>query len=247
MVGHDERTECYFEENTPVYALGRYAEIVEFLRDDAGAAASVLDVGCGSGNVLKLIADNTSIDDVAGLDVSAAYLEQCAALLRCKTYLGSILDPDLETTIGRPYRYVLVGAVLHHLVGKSREGSLAYARQGLLNAWTLVGAGGGLILSEPTFRPRWLMSALFHVKRLVSRMASGRVSVFGHWNNLGEPIVSYFSHAELVQEAVRLPGGKVVLDMKKTKSLPTVWRLAGIDERADSVLVIRKEGLEIGS
>ncbi len=240
MVGHDEQTERYFEENTPVYALGRYAEIVAFLRADAGPAASVLDVGCGAGNVLKLIADNTPIGEVAGLDVSAAYLEQCAALLRCQTYLGSILDPDLEAVVGRRYRYVLLGAVLHHLVGESRPESLAYARRGLLNAWALVETGGGLILSEPTFRPRWSMSALFHVQRLVSRVASGRVSVFGHWNNLGEPVVSYFSHAELVQEAAGLPGGEIVLDVKEAKSLPVIWRLAGVDERADSALVIRK-------
>lgn len=242
VVGHDERTERYFEENTSTYSLGRYTEVVGFLRDDAGPAASLLDVGCGSGNVLKLIVDNTSIDDVAGVDVSAAYLEQCAKLVGCKTYLGSILDPDLKATLTRRFRYVLVGAVLHHLVGESREESLAYARQGLQNAWALVEADGGLILMEPTFRPRWVMSALFHVKRLVSGVASGRVSVFGYWNNLGEPIVSYFSHTELVQDASGLPGGAVVLDIKNTKSLPAVWRLAGVRERADSVLIIRKRG-----
>lgn len=240
MVGHDERTERYFEENTPTYSLGRYTEVLEFLRDDEGPAASLLDVGCGSGNILKLIADNTSIDDVAGVDISAAYLEQCAGLLTCKTYRGSILDPDLAAVIGRRFQYVLIGAVLHHLVGKSREESTTYARQGLLNAWTLVQPGGCLILIEPTCRPRWLMSVLFHVKRLVSRTASGRVSVFDYWNNLGEPIVSYFSHAELVREAYGLPGADVIRDVKHNESMPIVWRLAGVRERADSVLIVRR-------
>ena len=144
MIGHDKRTEHYFEENTPIYSLGRYQDIVEFLRDDAGPDASLLDVGCGSGNILRLIADNTPIGNVAGLDVSAAYLKQCNdAIPGCKTYLGSILDADLESVIDRRFRYVLVGAVLHHLVGKSREESLTYARKGLLNAWSLVQAGGG--------------------------------------------------------------------------------------------------------
>ena len=161
MVGHDERTHRYFEENTPTYSLARYAEVVDFLREDAGPTAGLLDVGCGSGEVLKLVADNTPIDDIAGVDVSAAYLERCAALLPCKTYLGSILDSDLAAIIGRRFRYVLVGAVLHHLVGESREESADFARLGLQNAWALVDAGGGLILMEPTFRPRWLTARPF--------------------------------------------------------------------------------------
>jgi SAM-dependent methyltransferase len=241
MVGHDERTERYFEANTPTYSLGRYQEVIEFLRADARPGASLLDVGCGSGNVLRLIAENSPVGDVAGVDVSSAYLAQCAAAVPgSRTYLGSILDPGLNEAVGRQFRYVLVGAVLHHLVGTSRKESLAYAREGLARAWSLVEPGGGLILMEPTFRPRWVMSSLFHAKRLVGRVTSGRVSLFGYWNNLGEPVVSYFSHAELLREAGALPRAAVALDLKKTKVLPALWRLIGVTERADSVVVARK-------
>jgi ubiquinone/menaquinone biosynthesis C-methylase UbiE len=241
MVGHDQRTARYFEQNTPVYSLGRYAEIVEYLQGDARPGASLLDVGCGSGSVLKLIVENSPVDDIAGVDVSSAYLSQCAGKLpSCKTYLGSILDPELQATVGRRFRYVLVGAVLHHLVGSGRKESLEYAREGLASAWWFVEPDGTLILMEPTFRPHWLMSRLFSVKRLVSRITSGRVSLFGHWNNLGEPVVSYLSHEELVQKVRTLAGADIVLDLKKTKRLPAVWRLAGVTERADSVLVVRK-------
>ncbi len=241
-VGHDEHTQRYFDENTPAYSLGRYKEVVEFLRADATAGSSLLDVGCGSGNILKLIARNTPVNHLAGIDVSRAYLDQCAdAVPGCETHLASILDKDLQARIGRRYRFVLVGAVLHHLVGHSRPQSLEHARAGLLGAWSLVEAGGGLILMEPTFRPQWLMSALFHVKRLVSRVTSGRVSLFGHWNNLGEPVVSYFSHAQLIREVGTLPGAGIELDLKKTQRLPLIWRLAGVTERADSVLVVRKQ------
>jgi SAM-dependent methyltransferase len=242
MVGHDQRTERYFEQNTPAYSLGRYGEVVEFLQGDARPGASLLDFGCGSGNVLKLIVENSPVDDISGVDVSSAYLDQCAGELPgCRTYMGSILDPGLQATIGRRFRYVLVGAVLHHLVGDGRKESLAYAREGLASAWCFVEAGGALILMEPTFRPHWVMSALFHVKRLVSRVTSGRVALFGYWNNLGEPVVSYLSHEELVQKVRTLAGADIVLDLKKTKRLPAVWRLAAVTERADSVLVVRKD------
>jgi SAM-dependent methyltransferase len=241
MVGHDKRTERYFEKYTPEYSLNRYKEVVEFLRADTHAGSSLLDVGCGSGNVLKLLVENTPVNEVAGIDVSRTYLDKCAALVPgCKTYLASILDKDLQAIVGRQFRYVLVGAVLHHLIGRSRSESLAYAREGLRGAWSLVEPGGALILVEPTFRPRWLMNLLFYVKRLVSKFTSRRVSLLGRLNNLGEPVVSYFSHTELLREAEKLPGADIVIDLKKMKSLPVIWRMAGVTERAISVLIVRK-------
>lgn len=241
MAGHDYHAERYFEQYTPTYSLGRYTEVVDFLRTDVAEEASLLDVGCASGNVLKFISENVPIRDLAGLDISPAYLEQCAAAVQgCTTHLGSVLEPDLRSVVGRQYRYVLVGAVLHHLVGSSRKESVALAREGLMNAWSLVD-GGALILMEPTFRPHWLMSALFYIKRVVSRITSGRVSIFGHWNNLGEPVVSYLSHEELLAEAGAIPDGTVVLELNTRKALPLLWRLAGVTERSDSVLVIRKD------
>lgn len=240
-IGHDKRTERYFQDNTPEYSLGRYRDVVEFLRIDAGAGASLLDVGCGTGNVLKLLAENTPINELAGMDISRAYLDQCGTALPSSTmHLASLLDANLAEVIGRRYRYVMVGAVLHHLVGESRSESLAHARRGLLAAWSLIEPEGRLILMEPTFQPHWAMTALFHVKRLVSKVSSGRVSLFGYWNNLGEPIVSYFSHAELAREAAALAGAELLLEIKMVRTLPAAWRLVGVSERADSVLVLRK-------
>jgi hypothetical protein len=85
------------------------------------------------------------------------------------------------------------------------------------------------------------MSLLFHVKRLASKVTARRLSLFGYWNNLGQPIVSYLSHGELLRAASALPNATIVLNSKRAKRLPTGWRLAGISERADSVLVVRKE------
>lgn len=241
--GHDERTQRYFDQNTPTYSLGRYEAVVAFLRENAAPGASLLDIGCGAGNVLKLIAENSPVHDLNGLDVSPSYLAKCAAAVPgCTTHLGSILDPDLRTAADRRFTYVLVGAVLHHLVGSTRAESLQLAQQGLRSAWSLVEPGGALIIMEPTFRPHATMSMVFYAKRLVSRVTSRRVAIFGYWNNLGEPVVSYFSHDELNYQASRLPHAKLVSGIKKTKSLPAIWRLAGVSERADSVLIVGKTG-----
>jgi SAM-dependent methyltransferase len=235
-----DATTGYFEQNTPVYSKGRYAEVVAYLREQDADGASLLDVGCGSGNILRLIADNTQIAELGGLDVSPNYLEQCAQAVPCETYLGSILADSLRTSIGRSYRYVLVGAVFHHLVGSTRPASLEMARHGMVNAWQLAEVGGCLIVMEPTFRPRLVCTGLFHVKRFVSRFTRKRVPVLGRWNNLGEPIVSYFSHDELLLELGHLPGATVALDIRKRKARPLVWRLAGVTERSDSILILRK-------
>lgn len=213
--------------------------MVEYLRAQDAEGASLLDIGCGSGNILRLIADNTQIAELGGLDVSPNYLEQCARSVPCETYLGSILDDTLHTSVGRRYRYVLVGAVLHHLVGSTRRASLEMARRGMVNAWQLVEKGGCLIVMEPTFRPRLMCTGLFHAKRFVSRFTRRRVPILGRWNNLGEPIVSYFSHDELLVELAHLPSATVALDIRKRKARPLVWRLAGVTERSDSILILR--------
>lgn len=238
---HDHGTERYFEEHTPAYSLRRYRPVVRFLTEDAPQGSSLLDLGCGSGNVLHLLSTRAPLGDLVGIDASRNLLDQCeAALPGCTTYQGSALDADLKARLGRDFRYVVAGALLHHLVGATRRRSLALARLGLGNAWSLVQSGGSLIVVEPTFRPRWLMGAVFHAKRLVTRVTSRRVALFGRWNNLGAPVVSYFSHQGLLAELRRLPGSQVVFEHKRARRLPAMWRLLGVTERADSVIVARK-------
>lgn len=239
-VSRDERTEQYFETLTPTYSHGRYRPFLKFLRRDADEGASVLDIGCGSGNVLAMIRKRTPVSELAGLDISVRYLEQCASNVPgCRTHEGSILDPSLADDIGQQFRYVMVGAVLHHLVGRTRRESRDLAVQALDNAWALVEPGGALLVMEPTFRPSWAMWGLFHVKRVVGRLTSRRVPLLGYWNNIGEPVVSYYAHSEM-KAALETLDGELIVANKRKKRLPFLWRLAGLTERADSVLIVRK-------
>jgi hypothetical protein len=115
-----------------------------------------------------------------GLDVCPEYLEQCASLVSCNTYLCSILEADLKTKVNRCFRYVLAGAVLHHIVGKSRKESLTYKRQALMNLWNLVEPGGTLIINEPTFSPKWFTSLLFYIKLLFAQITNERITILGY-------------------------------------------------------------------
>lgn len=240
-VTHDKKTQSYFDANTPVYSTGRYSRILGFIGNDRVAGRSFVDLGCGTGNIIKLFADGTGISDLAGVDVSEAYLKKCRENNPgAKTYLGSILQGDLSTALGRRFGFVLVGAVLHHLVDKTRAQSFAFSKQALANAWSIVEPGGCLVIMEPTFRPKATMSLLFYVKRGVSQLTSKRVSVFGYWNNLGEPVVSYMSHQHVKDDLLELPGGTLEMEAHDTKRLSLLWRLCGITERSDSVFILRK-------
>jgi len=240
-VSHDAQTQNYFNNNTPVYSTGRYTKVVEFINSDLQAERSFIDLGCGTGNIIQLFGANTTIRDLAGMDIGAAYLSKCQENNpTAATYLGSILQPDLANMIKRRFGYVLVGAVLHHLVLKTRAQSFELSKQALANAWSLVHEGGCLVIMEPTFKPRLIMSLLFHVKRIISSITSERVSLFGYWNNLGEPVVSYMSHEHVRQDVLDLPGGSLVLDTCDRHKVSALWRLCGITERADSILILRK-------
>ena len=41
------------------------------------------------------------------------------------------------------------------------------------------------------------MTALFYVKKTVTRITDRRVGLFGYWNNIGAPVVSYYTEPVL--------------------------------------------------
>lgn len=214
---------------------------MEFINNDKQDEPSFNDLGCGTGNIIQLFGANNRIKDLAGMDIGWAYLSKCRENNpSATTYLGSILQPDLAQKVNRQFGYVLVGAVLHHLVLKTRAESFELSKQALSNAWSLVKEGGCLIVMEPTFKPRFTMSLVFHVKRIVSAITSERVALFGYWNNLGEPVVSYMSHEHVRRDMLSLPGSSLAFEECDRKKVSPLWRLCGITERADSIFILRK-------
>lgn len=203
----DEATVAYFDSHVPEYSVGRLDRAVEFIRAHAQPGASLIDLGCGTGNTLAYLHDQTPIGDVAGLDVSARCLEIARQRASCETYLGSIFDRSIVPAIGRTFDFVVVAAVLHHLIGRTRSASRAYARTAVGNALALLPPGGHLIVLEPIFYPSWAMNGLFYLKKGVSRITDRRVPIGGYWNNIGPPVVSYYTNEEL--RDMVLAGGRV--------------------------------------
>jgi SAM-dependent methyltransferase len=235
----DAETEAYFDTWTPEYDSARFVPATEWIRRLRGEDASLVDVGCGSGNVLAYLREATGLRRLAGLDVSPRYLEQARTRTGCETHPGSILDPGVVAGLAGRFDFAVLGAALHHLVGKTRRASRDRARRALSHALSLVRPGGHLIVVEPVFYPPWMMDVVFHVKTLAVKLTARRIELFGQWNNLGAPVVSYYTNEEL-RQMVAGDARAELLDLASAPAyLSSLQRAAFIRRREDTTLVIR--------
>lgn len=238
-MAQDEGTTRYFDEHCPDYSPARLDPACRWIRANVPADASLVDVGCGTGNVLAYLREKTGITDVAGVDPSEASLDVLSERLDCPTYPVSVLDPALPEEVGRGFDVVVLAAVLHHLVGRTRGESRELARRGFENALRLARSGGHLVVVEPVFYPRWSMSAVFYLKRAVTRFTSGRVELFDTWNNIGAPVVSYLTNEDLIGFVEGADCDVISLDVDE-KDLHPLMRLGGIRQRLETTLVVRR-------
>lgn len=193
----DNNTKFYFDKFTPHYNPKRFKFALDFLEDEAEQDASLLDVGCGDGATLALISEATRIKNLWGLDVSENYLSKASANTGCQTILGSILDDELVMAHQGSFDYCTLGAVLHHLIGKSRDESFQFGECCLSNCLKLLKPGGMLLIFEPTHSPAVVMDAVFWIKKTVGRIVKSRVELGPAWLNIGHPIVSYYTEDQL--------------------------------------------------
>jgi SAM-dependent methyltransferase len=239
----DKATVAYFDEHTPEYDDDRLAHAVKRIKGVAGPEASLCDIGCGVGNILELIGATVRLKSTCGIDVS----ESCLARTRARaagaeTHCGSVLDADFVAGIGRRFDVVLLAAVLHHLVGRTRRESKRLAHTAVENSLKLLKDGGHLIVVEPTFSPAPAMWLVFWVKKIVTTVTRRRIGIFDRWNNIGAPVVSYLTTAELV--ALLAAGADCRIDEVHEEECPVnlLMRLALITRKTDTTVVVRKAG-----
>ena len=236
----DAGTEAYFDTWTPEYDAARLAPAAEWIRRLADGDSTLVDVGCGSGNVLAYLREATGLRRLSGIDVSPRYLEQARERIGCETRQGSILDAGLVDELGGRFDFAVLGAVLHHLVGRTRRASRERARLALANAVSLVRPGGHVIVHEPVFYPPWTMDLVFYTKKVASALTSRRLALFDQWNNLGAPVVSYYTNEELRRMVAEDPRAEL-LDLRSVPAyLSSLQRAAFIHRREDTTGVIRR-------
>jgi SAM-dependent methyltransferase len=195
---NDLQTRAYFDAHTPEWRSDRYLPMLRWLQDHAAADQSLIDIGCGTGNILQFIQQHTPLRDLAGIDITSNYLDQARQNVGCQTYLGSVLDDQLCREIGPRHDYAVMGAVLHHLVGPTRRISFANARRAVVNALALLKPGGRLLIYEPAHYPAFAMWGVFWLKRTCSAVAPRRLELGRKWLNFGLPVVSYFTNEQLL-------------------------------------------------
>jgi SAM-dependent methyltransferase len=193
----DPETTAYFDSSVPEYSIERLRDAAHFIKAHQKDDASLIDIGAGTGNTLAYLSESTRVSSLAALDVSGESLRLLRDRVACEIHQGSILDRDFVDAIGSRFDFAIVAAVLHHLIGRSRSQSRAFARIAVENSKRLIKPGGYLIIHEPVFSPQIAMSGVFYLKKAVTRFTGERVGALGYWNNVGAPVVSYYTTAQL--------------------------------------------------
>lgn len=236
----DEKTIEYFDKETPEFSLERLDHALSVINKNCHDKSSLIDIGCGTGNLLKYISDNTALNIFYGIDVSKKCLLKTHEKVNCTTICGSILDSQFIKSINQKFDIALMGAVLHHLIGKNRKESKSNAILAIMNAIKLLRNNGLLIIIEPVFYPPAIMDILFLVKKHVSKITSKRIEIFGKWNNIGAPVVSYYTNEELFSMIEQINNCKIVDQDIKEKKVGFIMKLFGISRRVDTTIIVQK-------
>jgi 2-polyprenyl-3-methyl-5-hydroxy-6-metoxy-1,4-benzoquinol methylase len=237
----NQNTTMYFNSNTPVYSIDKYNEIVCFLSENAMEGGLLIDVGCASGQLLGVINSKCPQLRLFGVDIAKNYINQCkenipAAEIICDDISNKTIVEHLQ----KKFDFVVVGAVLHHIVSRTRKSTLALQERAIENAWALVNPGGYLIVEEPTYSPELIMAIIFHTKRFFSMFTKNRVTLLGHDNNLGAPVVLFLSHEYLRCLILKQEFACLIMDKQNKRPLSKIQRLCGIRKCTGSILIARK-------
>lgn len=236
----DKKTVSYFDENLILYENWRFDPAIKFINQNANEDSSLIDIGCGIGNVLKYISDTTHLKNLNGIDVSPQCLQETREKIKCTTHLGSILDNHFIDNIKGNYDFVVLGAVLHHLVGSTRRASRRMAIWGIQNSLRLLKEGGHLIILEPTFSPSFMMAVVFWIKKIITKITPKRIEFFAELNNIGAPVVSFYTNDQLGQMINDAGDSKIVETASHARTITKLMRIALIRESAETTFIIQK-------
>ena len=80
---------------------------------------------------------------------------------------------------------------------------------------------------------------LFYVKKLTTSITSKRLPLFGNWNNIGAPVVSFYTN-ERLHDMIERAGGTIESERCDKLEVKLIQRLALISRRFDTTIIVRK-------
>lgn len=237
----DKKTQKFFDDYVPEYPEEWFNRLIDFVKKNPGEKQSIIDLGCGAGNVLALFKRNYPFSRCLGVDISTILLEKARSKWKLETFEGSILDDTLPSKIGSGFDYAIVGQLLHHLVATTRNTSKANARKALINAFKFLKPGGHLLVLEPTYSPSLSCSMIFWIKQVLSRMFSRRIEFFKKYHNLGVPVVSFLTSRELKKMLSGIEVCTIVKWSEDNRHVSWLMRLGMIHALSYVSCILRKE------
>jgi hypothetical protein len=84
------------------------------------------------------------------------------------------------------------------------------------------------------------MDCVFYIKKYISMFTSRRIGVFGKWNNIGAPVVSYYNNEELLEMVPQSNYTSIIDQHIDENRVGLLFRLAFISKRANTTIIIQK-------
>lgn len=196
----------FFDRFAPAYGDDRIRPVLDAIRRKK--VSSFLDVGCGDGSNLRLVADAVPGIRVAGLDPSPVYVEKARASGLDSVFAGNVLE-DLPSELDGSFDVILLASVLHHLVEHSARDTRRNWVLAIQRCLGSLSSEGSLYVFEPLREPRILVRGVYEIKKWVIRAyGNRRVHLGARWANIGAPLV-YFLDEPRLNEAVEAAGGVI--------------------------------------
>lgn len=186
----------------------------------------------GSGAFLDLVLENTSIREEYNIElVYEAYRKQVNKDI-CLIG-GNALDIPFKDC---SFEWVVIKNLLHHLVGKTRRESKAYARRAVEELIRVTKDGGYIIILEQYNRHRLFSSAIFYLTLFFSVFSIGFKS-FGWGKNV---IVSFLTPEEIRNLLMSSGNVKTVLNRENRLNMSRKWKYTLLMSDIGRLVVIGK-------